>query len=228
MRLAQLARKLSIKQSEIIGFLATKQIEVQDSSNTRIEPDHMKLVVGHFAPSLLEEISAQSAEEERLEPARMPLEVAATHQIEPTVSAEAIFENTDLPIEVIKAPKVELQGLKVLGKIELPEAKKKEAAETKNETRPPRPQRDKRAFEQRDKRNPIALQREREEREAERKRQEKLKAEKELKTKRYLNKVKPQPSKPTRLVKEELEHVTEVEEPMPTSLLGRFWKWLRT
>jgi thiamine pyrophosphate-dependent acetolactate synthase large subunit-like protein len=72
------------------------------------------------------------------------------------------------------------------------------------------------------------LQREREEREAERKRQEQLKTEKELKTKRYLNKVKQQPNKPIKLVKEEVEEVITVEEPQPTTLWGKFIKWLRT
>jgi hypothetical protein len=130
--------------------------------------------------------------------------------------------------EVIKAPKVELQGLKVLGKIDLPEPKKKEGTEQTAENRPARERREKKFFERREKHNPIALQREREEREAEQKRQEKLKAEKELKTKRYLNKVKPQTAKPVRLLREDVEEMRFEEEPQPKSMLGRFWKWLRT
>lgn len=233
MRLAQLARKLSIKQSEVIEFLATRQITVQDSSNARIEEEHMKIVVGHFAPALLEEISAQSAEEEKIESAEVPIEVVATPQLEPIAPAEAVIENNDQPTELIKAPKVELAGLKVLGKIELPEPKKKET-NSEGSTTEEKPTkkfgqpRERKQFERRDNRNPISLQREREEREAERKRQEQLKLEKELKTKRYLNKIKQQPNKPVKLVKEEVEEVVTVEEPQPTTLWGKFIKWLRT
>jgi hypothetical protein len=233
MRLAQLARKVSIKQSEIIEFLATQQITVQDSSNARIEDEHMKVVVGHFAPALLEEISAQSADEEKIESAEIPVEVAATTHHEPIASAEVVIENNNQPIEVIKVPKVELPGLKVIGKIELPEPKKKDTT-TEGSTTEEKPHkkfgqpRERKQFDRRDNRNPISLQREREEREAERKRQEQLKTEKELKTKRYLNKVKQQPNKPIKLVKEEVEEVVTVEEPQPNTLWGKFIKWLRT
>ena len=236
MRLAQLARKLSIKQSEIVAFLANQNIALADNSNARVDAEHMRVVVQHFAPHLLDEVFTQEAEEQNTpEPVfetvgeTQPIEAVAIPQEDATTTADAV-----LP-EVIKAPKIELQGLKVLGKIELPETKNKEAAEQNQEGRPTRERRDKKSFERKDlpgrqagKRNPIALQREREEREAEQLRQEKLKAEKELKTKRYLSKVKPRTTQPTKLVKEELEHLTDVAEPQPTTLFGRFWRWLRT
>lgn len=233
MRLAQLARKLSIKQIEILEFLASQQVSVQDSSNARIENEHIRLVVRHFAPALLDEITAQSVEEEKAEPAILPIEVMPEPAIENIASTKVVTENVDQPIEVIKAPKLELAGLKVLGKIELPETKKKEttnegaATEEKANKKFSQP-RERKQFERRDNRNPISLQREREEREAERKRQEQLKAEKELKTKRYLNKVKQQPNKPIKIVKEEVEELIAPEEPQPTTLFGKFMKWLRT
>jgi hypothetical protein len=232
MRLAQLARKLSIKQSEIIEFLDSRQISVQGSSNARIENEDMKLVVRHFAPALLEEISSQSAEEEKTESDVASAEARLEPATETVTSAEAVIENAEV-FEVIKAPKVELAGLKVLGKIELPESKKKETTSDApvSEERPSKKfgqPRERKPFERRDNRSPISLQREREERELERKRQEELKAEKELKTKRYLNKIKQQPNKPVKLVKEEVEEVIAAEEPQPTTLFGKFMKWLRT
>ncbi|MFM8834016.1 MAG: hypothetical protein ACKOE5_03550 [Cytophagales bacterium] len=232
MRLAQLARKLSVKQSEVVAFLANQNISIADNSNARVEEEHMRLVIQNFAPHLMEEVFAQEAEEQASPEPVVENASEETFEQEVEVVAEARQEVTELSgafvPEVIKAQKVELQGLKVLGKIELPEPKKKEGTEQKAENRPARERREKKSFERREKHNPIALQREREEREAEQRRQEKLKAEKELKTKRYLNKVKSQTAKPVKLVKEEVEEMRFEEEPQPNSLLGRFWKWLRT
>jgi hypothetical protein len=232
MRLAQLARKLSVKQSEVVAFLTNQNISIADNSNARVEEEHMRLVIKNFAPHLMEEVFAQEAEEQAAPEQVVENALDETPAQEVEVVAEARQEVTELSDavvpEVIKAPKVELQGLKVLGKIDLPEPKKKEGTEQKAESRPARERREKKFFERREKHNPIALQREREEREAEQKRQEKLKAEKELKTKRYLNKVKPQTAKPVRLLREDVEEMRFEEEPQPKSMLGRFWKWLRT
>lgn len=172
----------------------------------------------------------------------------------------------ELP-DVIKAPKVSLAGLKVLGKIELPEPKKKEAAAPENTTagapgepespavvpqqpqeRRPRRERDGRDGDRRDgkdadgqrsrrgdnrrgdkpRKNPVALQREREAYEAQLKREAQAKAEKERRTQHYHNRVKSVPTKPARLIREQTEEITDDHTSTPKTWIGKFWKWFRS
>ena len=140
-------------------------------------------------------------------------------------------------IEVIKAQKVELSGLKVLGKIDLPDTKKKqsETPQENSETEQPREfNREKRSPSykktQRPQKNPIALQREREALAAQKKREEELQLQKEKRTQNYLKKVKPhQPTKAAKLIREEAEEMSaaELAEP-PKTLWGKFIRWLTT
>ena len=241
MRLAQLARKLSIKSSAIVEFLAQNQIAIQEASNTRVEDDFVKLVVKHFAPSLLEEVSSQPDEEE-IEKKETP-SVAVPVEVSYVEDQTELVEEAENPepvevVEVIKAPKIELSGLKVLGKIELPEAKKKEATTPSTDVTPeenilmvPKSKfKERRPVEQREYKNPISAARDREAKETERKRKEQLRIEKELKTLRYLNKVKKsQPTKAARFVKEQVDEMSmELERPKPKTVIGKFLRWLKT
>jgi hypothetical protein len=147
--------------------------------------------------------------------------------------------------EVIKAPKVELSGLKVLGKIELPEQKKKEqlapdsVAETtktdiqeqprqRPERRKELPAKSRREGTEQPWRNPIALQREHEARETEERKRAAAEREKERRKEHYLKRVKVgQPTKPARIIDEPVEeHITRNNDERPRSLWGRFMKWL--
>src|SRR5258706_456053 len=108
--------------------------------------------------------------------------------------------------DVIKATKVEVSGLKVVGKIDLPELRKKELstpgiepasenpgeAEKKHRLRErlQSPYKKDRTEQRPARKNPMALQREREAQEAETKRQAKAEQEKEQRTKNYYKKVK--------------------------------------
>lgn len=152
-------------------------------------------------------------------------------------------------VDVIKAPKVTLSGLRVIGKIDLPEPKKKETtieqktvpAEEALATEssvpaavPPKSQRknnkyaDRRGRVERPRENPIALQREREMREAEARRKEELKKEKERRTQFYNNRIKQSaPKRAARLVDEPVERLDEIQEE-PKTLLGKIWRWLTT
>ncbi|MFM7855505.1 MAG: hypothetical protein ACKO96_27165 [Flammeovirgaceae bacterium] len=229
-----MARKISVKQSDVVSFLLNQNISIADNSNTRVEEEQIRLVVQHFAPNQINEIFTE-VEKETPTAEKEETKIDAHSELVYTVALPnneiktEEFPEQQQPIEVIKAPKVELQGLKIVGKIDLPEAPKKETKEQRQENKQERQRRESRQTERKGgKRNPIALQREREEREAQLLREEKLKAEKELKTKRYLSKVKPRTVKPTRLVKEEVEQMVEVAEQQPTNIFGRFWRWLRT
>lgn len=242
MRLGQLARKLALRPAEIIAFLSQHNITIEDNTNTRIDHEHLKLVLKQFA-------SADFENEELIKNDVEPIEEIVTPEIvknsitevpvEVIENRESVSEHIPVqPVEVIKAPKVELSGLRVLGKIELREPKKKEkpeesSSEIKQEVEPPRKTSrqpyQKRNNESKPRKNPIALQREREALEAKLRREEEVKREKERRTEYYLRKVKSVPTKSAKLVNEPLEQGSaySVAEP-PKTLLGRFLRWLTT
>jgi hypothetical protein len=245
MRLGQLSRKLGVSTSQIIDFLASKDIAIGEDSNAKIEDEHANWVTQKYAPQLMEAVTI-AISEEKAEPVGIVESPVPTEAIEAVVVPASIDEQpaTDtvlLPIEVIKAPKIELSGLKVLCKIEIPEKKKKETAsdamasgtpieETERKVQPDRrPSTNRRKYEERPRKNPIALQREREEREAEKRRKEEILRAKQKKAQHYQNKVKGQvATKRIKMIEEPLEKMDAPIEVMPTTWWGKFKKWLRT
>lgn len=247
MRLGQLARKLALRPNEIVEFLAKRSIQIEDGSNTRIEDDHVSLIMNHFAPERMAEMTAELAAEKN--PSILEMEVGPEAEKEIKVDdiqppmADVSSANPEPMVELIKAPKVELSGLKVLGKIELPEPKKKEPQQPESvatdnvvpkeeqkrlEPRKPFVPRKERS-EQRPTKNPIALQREREAVEAEKKRRANAEREKEKRTQNYLKKVKtPAPTKAMKIVKEQVEEVIEEKVDPPKTWLGKFMRWMNT
>jgi len=246
MRLGQLARKLALRPSQIVDYLSSQKIYLEEGSNARIADDRVVDIVNHFAPARLLEIVTNlktEAEEVAIPVIEVVEEVIKEEIAEVTVVP--IFSNTDTQVEkpeVIKAPKVELSGLKVLGKIELPESKKKEIQQstedeltpTPEEKRKPRPVKRELSKPARESatqpawRNPIAQQREREAREAEARKEAAAEREKERRRENYLKKVKlGQPTKAMKLMDEPTEQLSERQlEETPKSWWGRFKKWL--
>lgn len=239
MRLGQIARKLDITPAELGAFLQS-QLGVEEwGTNSRLSEEQLTRVLHHFAPDQADRFFQISKVDEPELPAtpEPAAPVTPVPESRPAEPPEARPEG----VEVIKAARVELSGLKVLGKIELPEKKKKEPAGDQPEkgaeagsqpARPPRhrPQaRDERPQAQK---NPIALQREREAREALRKKQEETQRQKEKKANRYFKAIQQKPVKVTRaarMVQEELEVVNpEPEMPAPKTWWGRFLRWLNT
>jgi len=235
MRLGQLARKLSIRQSEIVDFLQQQNIRIEDGSNTRLEDSHVVLIMKQYAPAREEEVIAELANEKHVEE---PIEVVKR---EAQPMPELPESNEEKP-EVIRVPKIELSGLKVVGKIELPEPKKKEekpvdsefptepTPEPKQEERPPKTDR-KAIHHKKEKKarthvNPLALQREREAREAEEKRRMQAVREKEKRKQHYHKKVKAiRAGKPAKPIK--VEPLSTPLEPQPSTWWDKFLKWLR-
>ena len=248
MRLGQLARKLAIRPSQIVDYLSTHQIYFEDGSNAKLNDEHVNYIVQHFAPDRLKEITADINTEEvenMVTPALIISEPSPDREDPKIENVEGDRDTKLERPEVIKAPKVELSGLKVLGKIELPEARKKEkptvdpvAEDTKTEIqeqRRPKAESRKqvstksnREVTQQSWRNPIALQREREAREAEERKKEAAEREKERRKEHYLKRVKVgQPTKPARIIDEPVElHINQNTDKRPSSLWGRFIKWL--
>ncbi|SKC82352.1 hypothetical protein [Ohtaekwangia koreensis] len=284
MRLGQLARKLAVRPAEIVDFLATSNIRIDDGTNARLDDEYVVRVIQHFAPARLEEIMQPAVEE--VQEVVSDKNIIEINNLEPEAAIETVVVEPEPVIipslqeeiqsapaetkiivadvqeddkteviedktEVIKAPKVELAGLKVLGKIELPEPKKKEIAKLPEEETsatpedkvqepaPVRPTRNRsegrknytsERRSQQPRRNPIALQREHEAREAELKREEEAKREKERRTLYYQQRVKASvPTKPARLIDEPVMQMTSDHlDKTPTTWLGKFWKWFRS
>ena len=49
MRLGQLARKLAIRPSQIVDYLSTHQIYLEEGSNAKLNDEHVDRIVQHFA-----------------------------------------------------------------------------------------------------------------------------------------------------------------------------------
>lgn len=258
MRLGQLARRLAISPTEITEFLISNEIPVGDGSNTRLTDDQVRVILQRFAPSLLipeleeiktgtstvPEVTTAGEETDHKEPAAMASESLPAEETPHTVTSEEATQTE----EVIRAPKKELPGLKVVGKIELPEPKKKELEEpaatpsgdVKAESESPAEVRKRYSTEKKNGdysrrskshpvKNSLALRREREARQAEKKKQLEAEREKERRKQNYLKKVSAKqsvPTRPARLIDEPLETVSVKELAAPTTLWGKFLKWL--
>lgn len=210
MRIGQLARQIGISPSEIIEFLSAQNIETESGTNARLTEDVAAKILERFAPEKKAEVIETIAEEGKIEEEKIESETSAVSE-EPA------------PLEVIRVSKVELQGLKVVGKIDLPEPKKKpEPLVEKREYQPRQSQ------PKRDWKNPLDAKRKQEAREAEQKRREKAEQEKEKRTNHYYNKVKSVPTKAAKKVEEQVVVEDLNEKEPPKSALGRLWRWLTT
>jgi hypothetical protein len=278
MRLGQLARKLGVTSNQIVSFLASKSITIEEGANTRIESNNLKLVVLHFAPAMLSEIEKEGERppiETALDPlpekVEVPVESPIIAETPPSIDEQSAMLDMEKPSnfseekfdpiavdappevvntsETIKAQKVELQGLKVVGKIDLPVPKKKETETSKpssesegisdlqeeakvvNEKpvyKDRRPSTQRRS-DSRPRKNPIQAQREREAQEAEEKRRLEAEKEKERRTQNYLKKVKPTvPTKAVKLIEEPVGSLQDEQPDEPKSLWGKFVRWLTT
>jgi hypothetical protein len=240
MRLAQLARKLSVRPSEIVDLLSKDQIFFEDGSNAKLNDDLVKRVVLYFAPERISEIMLVQTNEaiEPNESIEQEPQIEITPESPIELKTEPIAEVLnpitvpDLP-ETIRVQKVELAGLKVLGKIDLPQPRSKEEnkdeAKDTDEFKAKRERREKQPRRERQWRNPVALQREAEARELEERKLEALKQEKERKHLHYLNRVKNnKPPKAARIYVESAPMPTKVAEQKPRTWIGKFLRWLNT
>jgi hypothetical protein len=259
MRLGQLSRKTSTRSADIVNFLAQMGITVEDSVNSKVDDQHAKMIIERFAPHLNveevvvpEPISLPDPESESqpnpelteeapsdFTAALVQQELSTAEDTKPVIETEMSAQD-EIP-QVIKAPKVELQGLKVLGKIELPGPRKKESEPSEavkteeptgneqKERRRENRQNQTRSTDTRSRKNPVVLKREREERAAAEQKKEQARLEKEKRTQFYQQRVKPTaPVRAARMVDEPLVELHEEAPDEPKTWWGRFLKWLRT
>lgn len=128
MRLGQLSRKVDIKPLEILNYLKNEfDVELGSHLNTKVDDALAEKVIAKFATkeSLVSEPEAKPAAEiEEAEPVVATVIDEIIEEVpEPIAEFDRdaeIDEATRLNAEVIKAPKVELAGPTVIGKIDLP------------------------------------------------------------------------------------------------------------
>ncbi|RED94895.1 translation initiation factor IF-2 N-terminal domain-containing protein [Marinoscillum furvescens] len=180
---------------------------------------------------------------EETEPAQD--ETIAGVQDEQDDEAERNYESVD----VIKAPKVELPGLKVVGKIDLPEPKPKE--ETPKEEEAPKEEKEetpKVRYAYHDRRNSRKkltpeerearrlknkkAKEKRLAREAEKRKERELKRIKAKKAEHYKKKLEQKAVSPKiktqKATAPKKRKKQEPKQPQPKTLLGKFWRWLNT
>src|SRR5690554_1318158 len=134
MRLAQIARKLKVKTSEVVAFVDQKfEEQIVHAPNTKIPDAYVNDIIEHFTsveevkseiktspePAIIEDPKDEIVDKEEIH--ETIEETDANEQLE-VESIDESEETHELNIEdgVIKAPKAEVKGVKVIGKIELP------------------------------------------------------------------------------------------------------------
>jgi hypothetical protein len=124
MRLGQLARKLALRPTDIVEFLAENNIRIPEGANARVENDHVNLIMKRFVPGWIETSQMESEPDEEVilpgadsEPLNSE-QLNTEEQTSPTAEPVLEQELTEDSSEVIRAPKIELSGLNVLGRID--------------------------------------------------------------------------------------------------------------
>ncbi len=152
MRLSQVSRKLNIGKNTIIDFLATKGYKVEDNPNYKINEEQLSLLSKEFADSALDKEEASSLSigskhsenvvidsttdsKEQQDDDEEEIFIKSHHltktDVKETPDQDQDAEEKDSDIISTSAPK--LQGIKVLGKIELDPKKKSTPAQTEAE-----------------------------------------------------------------------------------------------
>lgn len=205
------------------------QIEEEESSPKETAEAAPDVEIEMSTAPAVEEPTAQEKQEKTIETDKL-MELLESEEGSPELDQ----------ITLIKAPKRELGGLKVVGKIELPEPRVKPTEKSDSKEDKPGSKRNDRKkqreqSEEERRQRILRAKKKREEAEArkEEKRKEKeLREEKERKAAHYRKKVKlkkSDPNKVRRVLPPQKVLVDIVDEqPESRSMLARFWKWLNT
>jgi hypothetical protein len=271
MRLRQLARKLEVNPNRLLEILHENGHKVDNDPNLKLTeeqevlinsifPSKKSVVVEEIEETQVETIDVQGevapAPKKKVLPKKIELKEPKVKKVEaPKVySIEKDMEEKTKDVELIKAPKLKLDGLKVVGKIDLPAPKQKPVKEEKvvdeQLEEQPKTKREskttdrKRQAVRKPRPSSLELERRRTEREARLKREAEEKHIKELKEKHYkenvLAKQQAQAGQKKKKIAKPLPNnnvVTEVKAPYKKSkqvqkpakkksVLGRFWAWL--
>lgn len=245
MRVGQLARKLNVMPADILAALPSGSVPSISAYNTRLTPEQIQEVVRFFRPSdwkevlkELESLPPSDAQENDLvvvhHPVTDPLPVETDVEVKELPGASEPQPET--PQEIIRAPRIALPGLRIVGKIELPEKRKEEKPRNTADGEPRKMERivHQKKERRKDSPNPVALAREQARREMEKKRREEERLRKQLKTQRYLEKIASRKQRLAESRKNKVKKVTASEGSEPSysipskslSLWQRMKRWL--
>tara|TARA_R110001592_G_scaffold138338_2_gene357269 strand:- start:2926 stop:3804 length:879 start_codon:yes stop_codon:yes gene_type:complete len=251
--------KLTEEQESLILSIVPMPKEPIEPKAAPIQKEVVEVVEAIEAPlEVVEEVETPTEEivtPEAVEEA--PKEETKTVKLEEVKEAPKVYslekeaQEKHKDVELIKAPKLELEGLKILGKIDLPEPKVKEKAkpeEAEETTEKPQarkatqnrstPTHDRKRENQRTRPTTLELERRKAEKEAKQKKLAEENRIKALKEKRYKEKVQAKTKTPVpkkKKTKPEAAQATEqlkkaakapVKKQAPKKGLRRLWAWL--
>jgi len=127
-RLSQAARKLNVGHNTILDFLAKKGFEVENNPNAKLTPEQFNLLSKEFASSATDKLEASglsigvkhepSAQEVEKEQARKRIEEEERIMIK-NLGSKEVKAKEEPKTEKVEREKPKLEGIKVVGKIEL-------------------------------------------------------------------------------------------------------------
>src|SRR5688500_6301716 len=142
-RLSQAARKLNVGHNTILDFLLKKGFEVDNNPNAKLTPEQVALLSKEFASSATEKLEASGlsigvkhdthAETEK-EAAKKRIEDEESSIMIKNLGSKDLKAKDEPKHEKVEREKPKLEGIKVLGKIEL---EKKPAPKKQEEELPP-------------------------------------------------------------------------------------------
>lgn len=250
----------STPEHESVEEIDDQVVEIAEPTETEevVEVVSKEIEEDKFPTTPEEEIAALEGELATPEESREiehPIEDESVHETRKAPSEDEIIqtdkllemlESEEIPaelekIKLIKAPKKELSGLKVLGKVDLPEPKKKEekvkefvTEKDLQDYRNPRKKRQPLTEEEKEKRRLKAKNKKeayeaREEKRRIRQQEQEQKARKEAHYKLKLEQAKSVEVK--RKAKQQIapkQEGSENAKPKPKTMLGKFWRWMNT
>ena len=248
MRLGQLARKLDISPTQIINFLSENGIQISEGSNAKLDSQQEEDIIQKFAdnrqetPLVENKFQENPSEDTEGNESGITLENPSPpgNNVEDPISEQQNEKASDSEdpgeeMELIKAPKVALPGLKVVGKIDLPQPKETEVevpgeSEDTIKKEDTVPSKDRRRQRDRNKRrsekpreNPVEARRQSEEKEEIRQKKIQNRRKKDQRRLRYQeqqSKIQAM-SGPKSKVAEEVE--VQSEEPVEEPIVRRNW-----
>lgn len=121
MRLGQIARKLNVGTATIVESLAKKGYEVENNPNSKITLDQVSMLEKEFKSSALEKEEASHLSiGKRHEPLAMEQELPRPEKVvEPTPAPAPVAKAPEPVVEKITTEAPKLEGIKVLGKVDL-------------------------------------------------------------------------------------------------------------
>lgn len=253
MRLAQLARKIGITQGEIVEVLTKSGFHTQENGNTKLGEEEIDHLYAHYKidtktdsdseDNVEIELDSTSSEEEEegleqtadIEDIPDPLQKddmgVSVEDATPDEEEPSELHEQESEPEIIRAKKVKLEGIKVVGKIDLPEpVEPKETEETtKEKKRPVKIERRRKERKKGRKKLSYSEKVKKEELKAERDKKQKERLIKQKKKQHYFENVQPKvAAKPRKKTsKKKVQNtVPKRVKPQYKNPLRKFWAWL--